>query len=97
VSVFSGRDDSLLSQFYAYPFGNGIFFTGGVRVGAVATGAGGANRSSILTAAGAGGNPQVNIFDLSGNLLNAFFAQTITGGIFVGGYQGLLRDLAIRP
>ena len=48
------------TAFYAYPFANGIFFTGGVRV---ATGdVNGDGKADLITAAGPGGGPQVNVY-----------------------------------
>jgi virginiamycin B lyase len=79
---------SLLADFFAYAPN----FTGGVRVGAVES-----NRQikagqpldlmgEIVTGAGPGGGPQVNVYrGDDGSLLDAFFATaaSFTGGVFV--------------
>jgi hypothetical protein len=83
------------TQFFAYPFGGGLFFTGGVRVASADVN--GDGMDDVITGAGKGGGPQVNIyygannasFLQSGGLANlAFFAfgpalSFFTGGIFV--------------
>lgn len=61
-------------------------FSGGVRVGSVHID--GSGRVDIVTGAGVGGGPEVDIFDgLSGALRRTFFAfePVFTGGVFVGG------------
>jgi len=88
VSVFNGRTSAIIDAFFAYP----PTFTGGVRVGAAITTA--ADRTSILTAAGPGGGPQVSIFDgVTFQAVTSFFGiqpPSFTGGIFIGGYTGQL-------
>jgi CSLREA domain-containing protein len=76
-------NSALLDSFFALP----TSFLGGARVGFngafVSSG-----RSAILTAAGPGGTPQVNVFDaLSQKSLAAFFFLPLgfTGGAFVSG------------
>jgi hypothetical protein len=67
-------------------------FTGGVNVAALSRPGG---PGAIVTGAGAGGGPQVSIFDgLSLQLLSTFFAYTptFTGGVFVS--AGLNNGLA---
>jgi hypothetical protein len=82
VSVFDGRNGTVLHSFFAYPTG----FTGGVRVGAAdLTGDG---HADVIAGAGPGGGPHVRVFD-------ARTLQPVTdvlaydpgfqGGIFVGG------------
>jgi hypothetical protein len=95
VKVFSGRDAGLLQSFYAYDSG----FLGGVSVAA-----GFINSdidADIITGAGAGGGPQVNVFD-GGNpglALSSFFAfdPGFTGGVSVaaGNLAGGASDLVI--
>jgi hypothetical protein len=81
VTVFSGKDNSVLQSFY----GQAQPFTGGVRVGFIAA-FGSNGQSAILTAAGPGGGPQVSSFDsLTLAVLDSFFAynQQFSGGVFV--------------
>jgi len=81
VNVYDAATNQLRFAFYAYD----VNFLGGVRV-AVAdiTGDG---TDDIITGAGPGGGPQVNIYDgATGLLFRAFFGITpssFTGGIFV--------------
>ena len=80
VQAFSGRDGSLLRNFMAY----GAGFTGGVRVAAGDVDADG--RADIITGAGPGGGPHVQVFrgtDLA--VLHSFFAfdAGFTGGVWV--------------
>jgi hypothetical protein len=82
VSVFDGRTATLLTAFFAYD----ARFTGGVRVATIdLTGTG---VRDIVTGAGPGGGPQVNVFD--GRTLaevEALFAfdPTFLGGVYVSG------------
>jgi hypothetical protein len=80
VQVFDGADlPQLRGSFNAYPG-----FTGGVQVGAVDLS--GTGLADILTGAGPGGGPQVEVFDgQSLSLIDNFFATDprFTGGVFV--------------
>ena len=73
-------DGTLKYSFFAYDKG----FTGGVRV---ATGdVNGDGVDDIITAAGAGGGPHIEVFDgKTGNLINSFFAYdpSFTGGVYL--------------
>jgi len=80
VNVFSGKDLSVLASFYAY----NPAFTGGVHV--AAGDINGDGHADIITGAGPGGGPHVNVFsgkDLS--VLASFFAYApvFNGGVFV--------------
>jgi hypothetical protein len=80
VSVFSGKDGSLLQSFTAYD----PRFPGGVRVAAGDTN--GDGFADIITAAGPGGGPHVKVFSGRDNsVLQSFFAypSTFAGGVFV--------------
>jgi hypothetical protein len=80
VLVFSGRDGSVLRDFFAYTPG----FSGGVRVGAGDVN--GDGFADIITSPGAGGGPQVRVFSgQTNNELHSFFAYDagFTGGVFV--------------
>ncbi len=80
VKVFSGRDGSVLMDFFAY----NINFTGGVRV--AAGDVNGDGFSDIITGAGPGGGPNVTVFSgATGAVLNSFFAYSpaFTGGVYV--------------
>jgi sugar lactone lactonase YvrE len=81
VSVFSGLDDSLLESFMAYS----PYFNGGVRVGYALDSDG---HGDILTAAGSGGGPHVQVLDgLSLTAMDSFYAYNpaFNGGVFIGG------------
>jgi len=87
VKVFSGRDLSVLSSFFAYDAG----FRGGVRVASGDFNLDGTDE--IVTVAGPGGGPHVRIFDGLGapfvsaalpNLSNSFFSYD--GSVRNGGY-----------
>ncbi len=85
VSIFDGITLNVLGGFNAYA----VSFTGGVYV-AVGdlTGAG---HAEVITGAGSGGGPQVNVFDgITGALLSAFNAAPRT---FTGGVRVAARDL----
>jgi hypothetical protein len=81
VQVFDGTNlPQLRGSFNAYSPG----FTGGVRVGAVDVS--GTGLADILTGAGPGGGPAVEVFDgQSLSLIDSFFATNpkFTGGVFV--------------
>lgn len=80
VKVFSGRDGSLLDDFYAYPAGA----TGGVRVAAADVD--GDGLADIVTGLGPGYPPQVRVYKLPEHtLLHDFYAfdNTFTGGVYV--------------
>jgi autotransporter-associated beta strand protein len=80
VTVYSGKDGSVLMSFFAMPPG----FTGGVRV--AAGDMNGDGKADIITGAGPGGSPEVAIFDgATGHVLNAYFAfdPVFTGGVYV--------------
>jgi hypothetical protein len=80
ISAGSGTPPSLYA-FYALP----PTFTGGVRVGYSSNFEG---QAAILSVAGAGGGPQVSIFDgvTMANLDSFYaFAPTFGGGVYVGG------------
>src|SRR5437763_995710 len=89
VRVFDGAalaqgTATLQSAFFAYDPG----FNGGVNVAATDLNADG--HADIVTGPGAGGGPQVRIFDgLTGKFLNAFFAYdpAFTGGVQVGAFS----------
>src|SRR5262249_21919554 len=80
VVVFSGRDGSELSNFFAFD----PQFTGGVRV--AAGDVIGDNKPEIICGAGAGGGPNVTVFNAAdGSILDSFFAfnPRFTGGVYV--------------
>jgi len=80
VVVVDGRTFGPVLSFYAFT----PTFTGGVFVAVGDVNADG--RAEIITGAGAGGGPQVTIFDgLTGTVVNSFFAfnPTFTGGVTV--------------
>ncbi|MFA6551307.1 MAG: S8 family serine peptidase, partial [Patescibacteria group bacterium] len=76
----------LLSQFFAYA----LTFRGGVNVAAADVNFDGLDE--IITGAGAGGGPQVRVFDRAGRLQSQFFAYapTFRGGVNVtaGDFDG---------
>jgi hypothetical protein len=81
--VFSGRNDSVIFNFFPYPQG----FSGGVRVGIVQD-LNGDGLVDLVTGAGPSGGPHVEVFDgLTLAVLDSFFAYSgsFTGGVFVGG------------
>jgi hypothetical protein len=80
VKVFDGQTGAVLADFFAYA----ASFTGGVNV-AVAD-VNGDGRAEVITGAGGGGGPQVNVFDgTTGAPLWAFFAYdpSVRGGVRV--------------
>jgi FG-GAP-like repeat/FG-GAP repeat len=80
VRVFDGNNGNLLRSFFAYS----PTFLGGVRV--AAGDVNGDGRVDIITGAGAGGGPNVKVFDgVSLTLLQSFFAYDpgFSGGVFV--------------
>jgi IPT/TIG domain/FG-GAP-like repeat len=80
VAVWDPFTGALLAQFMAYSES----FTGGVRVGINDGNSDGV--PDILTGAGPGGGPQVNVFNFPAlDLLFSFYSgeQTNTGGVFV--------------
>jgi 6-phosphogluconolactonase (cycloisomerase 2 family) len=80
VNVFDGSTLALIRSFFAYS----PAFAGGVSVAAGDVNGDGAD--DIVTAPGAGGGPQVNVFDgPTGNLLSSFFAYNpaFAGGVNV--------------
>jgi hypothetical protein len=81
VEVFSGKNGAQLQSFMAYASS----FTGGVYV--AAGDVNGDGKADIITGAGAGGAPQVNVYNgANGALLESFLAydSTFTGGVRVG-------------
>jgi hypothetical protein len=80
VRAFSGADGSVLMSFFAY----GAGFRGGVRVAVGDVNADGF--ADVITGAGAGGGPHVEVFSgKDGSLLQSFFAYSaaFTGGVYV--------------
>jgi len=80
VTVFSGRDRSILQDFFAFE----STFTGGVNVAAGLINAG--NNYDIIVGAGAGGGPRVKVFSGANlSVIADFFAfdPTFLGGVFV--------------
>lgn len=97
VKVFNGKTGEVVASFFAY----GASFTGGVYV---ATGdVTGDGVAEIITGAGAGGGPQVSVFDGdTGRQLSSFFAyaSTVRSGVRVasGDVDGDRRaDIVTAP
>jgi hypothetical protein len=81
ITVFSGKDGSLLMNFFAYD----RHFTGGVRV--AAGDVNGDGHADIVCGAGPGGGPDVTVFSgADGRRLLNFFAYNpaFSNGIYVG-------------
>jgi hypothetical protein len=82
VRVFSGKDGSVLQDFFAYA----VAFAGGVAVAAADVTDDG--QADIITGPGPGGGPHVRIFD-GGTLQPVFdsmvYDPSFQGGVFVGG------------
>jgi hypothetical protein len=83
VAVFT-PDGKLVSRFLAYA----PTFKGGVHV--AAGDLNGDGKAEIVAGAGAGGGPQVRVFDLKGNLVSQFFAY---GATFKGGVSVAVADI----
>lgn len=82
VKVYDGQTASLLREFYAF----GANFTGGVQVAAADVD--GDGKADIITGAGAGGGPHVQVFSGADNrVIYSFFAywSGFTGGVSVAG------------
>jgi hypothetical protein len=80
VKVFDGRNGQLIEQFFAYA----PTFAGGVWV--AAGDFSGDGRADIITGAGAGGGPQVKVFNSrNGQVMASFnaYAPNFTGGVTV--------------
>jgi hypothetical protein len=90
VKIFDGQSFQLLTEFFAYD----PAFRGGVNVAAGDLDGDGV--AEIITGAGPGGGPQVNVYSFGANgalnLLNSFFAYEpeFRGGITVAVSGGLL-------
>jgi uncharacterized protein YkwD len=91
VRVFDGLSGARVDDFYAYDAN----FTGGVYVAAGDTQ--GTGRANIITGAGAGGGPNVRVFDgVSLAVLANFMAAdpNYTGGVRVGAFTNASRTAA---
>src|SRR5262249_2903501 len=80
VKVFSGKDGSLLMSFMAYD----VNFHGGVTV--AAGDVNGDGKADVITGAGPGGGPHVEVFSgATGGLLESFMAYdpAFRGGVYV--------------
>jgi hypothetical protein len=80
VTVFSGKDGSVLRSFFAFDPN----FHGGVRV--AAGDVNGDGKADIITGAGAGGGPAVTVFSgADGSVLRSYFAfdPHFHGGVYV--------------
>jgi subtilisin-like proprotein convertase family protein len=80
VRVYSGKDGSVLYSFFAYDPN----FHGGVRVAAGDTN--GDGYADIVTAAGAGGGPEVRVYSgKDGSVMQSYFAYdpNFSGGVYV--------------
>ena len=93
VSIFDGKNLSLITSFFAYDVG----FSGGVSISA--GNFDGDSAIEIVTGAGAGGGPNVRIFEVVNNaavLTSSFFAYDLgfRGGVNVaaGNFDGVAGD-----
>jgi len=79
IKVLSGANLAVIQDFFAYD----PTFLGGVYVGS--GNIGGGSFDKILVGAGAGGGPNVRVFDNSGNMVQNFFAYAVgfSGGVRV--------------
>lgn len=79
IKVLSGANLSVIQDFFAYD----PTFVGGVYVGSGNIDGGAFDK--ILVGAGAGGGPNVRVFDNSGNMVQNFFAYAVgfSGGVRV--------------
>jgi hypothetical protein len=86
VAVYSGKDGSLLNSFYALP----TSFSGGLSVAAADLTRQG--ETDIIVGAGAGGAPQVSVYQgVDASLVNSFYAfdPSFRGGVHVDAGQVL--------
>jgi len=81
VRIFNGVTGALVSEFFAYD----PAFRGGVNVASGFLNGGIVNSDTVVTAPGAGGGPDVRVYDLQGRLQAAFFAYdpAFRGGVTV--------------
>jgi hypothetical protein len=89
VRVFSGVNNALLFDYYAFS----TAFPGGIYVSAGDIN--GDGFADVIAGAGAGSNPQVNVFSgLNGSLLRSFYAYPFAfdGGVTVGSINNLAGD-----
>jgi hypothetical protein len=79
IKVLSGANLAVIQDFFAYD----PTFLGGVYVGS--GNIGGGSFDKILVGAGAGGGPNVRVFDNSANMVQNFFAYAVgfSGGVRV--------------
>jgi hypothetical protein len=94
VSIYSGKNGTLLQSFFAYDpqFSGGIYVAAGDVQGT--------GRTDVITGAGAGGGPDVAVFDSTGAAVVAdFFAYdpTLYSGVRVGAARrfGTNQDLIV--
>jgi autotransporter-associated beta strand protein len=79
VRIFNGATGAVVSEFFAYD----PAFRGGVNVASGFLNGGMVNSSTIVTAPGPGGGPDVRVYDLQGHLQSAFLAYdpAFRGGV----------------